>query len=595
MSGRLDYFFRQTVTESELDLGFALLEQADRDLAADLNIFGIIAGAAPAPHSPVPDLTVDLTAPARAYDHLGQRMFFGTGQSVDCAVDLVGIPTDVATAGNERWLGIFMRFKRQLSDPRTDGNSQQVFFRRDESFELVVRQAPEAAVGVAPKPALQADELLLCDIRRRPGQSQIIASDIDTSRRQAFIFAQSNSVAVESGMWNTLQPVAETVQAALDETDAELSEHFTAIARRHGANAIDFTPHGLIADANNVQDAVNELVDGLSATVEKSGADRVGARAMAGTPRALAAGSVGSHVSQLLSFLNAHLSATTGAHSASAIAAAPFGHVGSTSVQAQLQQIVKDLASDEPTLGASLVGVSDQEGRLDAQNIEHAFEETLKAFESDHFRGNESYRGQHRTLHIAPISGSKVLLLDSNAAGGAVRFRIYAETPSSVHADTPSIWFTQNASWNGSNWVRDASGYAGGFRFSSTDFEIFNDNTASSTIAWWANRWRLAMNLSNNSAFTMRGSISEIGRFSLGWTNTHTAARSCLCFVSTSFRNRLEVSPSSLTITPTNVSQSGLSTPTVVNISTDGFDIHGYQTLAAGTTAYMAGYYTSIA
>jgi len=112
---------------------------------------------------------------------------------VDCAVDLVGIPTDVATVGNERWLGIFLRFKRQLSEPRTDGNSQQVFFRRDESFELVVRQAPEGAIGVAPKPALQADELLLCDVRRRPGQTQILVADLDTSRRQAFIFAQGTS------------------------------------------------------------------------------------------------------------------------------------------------------------------------------------------------------------------------------------------------------------------------------------------------------------------------------------------------------------------------------------------------------------------
>ena len=199
MADRVDFYFRQRVTEAELDLAFALLEKADRDLAADLNIYGIVSGAVPAPHAPVPDLTVDLTAPARAYDNLGQRMFFGTGQTVDCAVDLVGIPTDVATVGNERWLGIFLRFKRQLSDPRTDGNSQQVFFRRDESFELVVRQAPEGAIGVAPKAALQADELLLCDVRRRPGQTQILVADLDTSRRQAFIFAQGSSVSLVTG------------------------------------------------------------------------------------------------------------------------------------------------------------------------------------------------------------------------------------------------------------------------------------------------------------------------------------------------------------------------------------------------------------
>ena len=49
--------------------GRLLAVEVDRDLAADLNIYGIVSGAVPAPHAPVPDLTVDLTAPARAYDH----------------------------------------------------------------------------------------------------------------------------------------------------------------------------------------------------------------------------------------------------------------------------------------------------------------------------------------------------------------------------------------------------------------------------------------------------------------------------------------------------------------------------------------------
>ena len=88
MAGRTDYYFRQKVTEAELDLAFELLEKADRNLAADIGVYGIISGAEPTPHSPVPNLTIDLTAPARAYDNLGQRIFFGTGQVVDCSVDL---------------------------------------------------------------------------------------------------------------------------------------------------------------------------------------------------------------------------------------------------------------------------------------------------------------------------------------------------------------------------------------------------------------------------------------------------------------------------------------------------------------------------
>ncbi len=358
MSARVDWYFRQRVTEAELDLAFALLEKADRDLAADLNIYGIVAGAVPAPHSPVPDLTVDLTAPARAYDNLGQRMFFGTGQTVDCAVDLVGIPTDVATVGNERWLGIFLRFKRLLSDPRTDGNSQQVFFRRDESFELVVRQAPEGAIGVAPKAALQADELLLCDVRRRPGQTQILVDDLDSSRRQAFIFAQGSTVSVMTGAWSILAPIAATAQSSLDEVDAELRDHFTAAARRHAATAIDYAAHGFVGAAN-VQAAIDEVVDDLTTgAAGTSGATRIGVDASAGAPNALAAGTVKTQLAALLGFLNTHVSAATGAHAASAIAATAHNNIAGINVQSQLQEIVTDLlATGASAPGAGLVGV----------------------------------------------------------------------------------------------------------------------------------------------------------------------------------------------------------------------------------------------
>lgn len=160
-----------------------------------------------------------------------------------------------------------------------------MFFRRDESFEFVVRQAPEGAIGVAPKPALQADELLLCDVRRRPGQKQILAADIDVSRRQAFVFAQGTSVAVATGTWSILQPLAGTVQAALDETDAELRDHFTATARRHPATAIDFATHGFLP-AGNVQGAFDRLIDELtSGTAGASGATRIGIDAAAGPPK----------------------------------------------------------------------------------------------------------------------------------------------------------------------------------------------------------------------------------------------------------------------------------------------------------------------
>jgi hypothetical protein len=634
MADRVDFYFRQRVTEAELDLAFALLEKAGRDLAADLNIYGIVSGAVPAPHAPVPDLTVDLTAPARAYDNLGQRMFFGTGQTVDCAVDLVGIPTDVATVGNERWLGIFLRFKRLLSDPRTDGNSQQVFFRRDESFELVVRQAPEGAIGVAPKPALQADELLLCDVRRRPGQTQILVADIDTSRRQAFIFAQGTSVSVVTGTWSILQPLAATVQAALDEADAELRDHFTAVARRHAATAIDYAPHGFVASAN-VQAALDELIDDLgTGAVGSSGATRVGIDAAAGAPNALPAGSVKSQLAQLLGFLNTHVGASSGAHNAAAIAATPHNNIAATNVQAQLQEIVTDLvATGAVAPGAGLVGVdaiagaptaiaagtlraalvtllgglnghvnqavgahaasaiavADAGNNLNAVNVETSLAEIVDALEGDHFRGNEVNPGQHRAIRQPNLGGTKALLWDSQGNGGiGARLRVYA--------DGDSIWFTLNASWTGSAWARDDTGYfSGGFRFSRLEFELFHETTFAATFTTWSRTWRLPMSSTTNSAFELTGTVQEIGHCALQWSNADTAIRTLSLGSSVTFRNRFPAAPSSITFSSLSQASGFSGNPSTYFPDRDGFGLYSYQSIPALGTVWWYGTYTAVA
>lgn len=341
---RTDFYFRQRVREAELDLAFELAEEADRNLASDIGLFGIVGGAVPAPHEPVADLSIDLTAPARAYDRLGRRIFYGTGQTVDCSVDSTGSATEVDPAdGAERWLGVFLRFDRLLSDERTDGNSQRIFFRRDESFQLVVRQGPPAGAGAAPRVALQEDELLVCDVLRRAGQTQIVEADIDVSRRQAFVFAQASSVGVFPELWNVLRPGVPTLQATLDDADEKLNTHFRGEDNRHGSAQIDYTPSGFL-NARTVQAAIDQIVSLLSRrTSGSAGATRIGADAVAGTPRALSSGTVDAQISSLLSWLNSHLSATSAAHAASAIAATAHNWVTGTSVQQQLQNIVEGL------------------------------------------------------------------------------------------------------------------------------------------------------------------------------------------------------------------------------------------------------------
>jgi len=181
MANRLDYFFRQRLTEAELDLGFAALEQADHDLAADLGFVGVVANAVVSPHAPVPNLTVDVSGPGSALDQQGQRIFFSALQNVNVAQDDNAVSTEVSAAGKEKIVSVFVKFDRALSDPRIDGNSLTVFFRRDESFKFAVAQGAEAAAGEAIPPALRSDAILLADVTRRFGQAQVGADAISTA------------------------------------------------------------------------------------------------------------------------------------------------------------------------------------------------------------------------------------------------------------------------------------------------------------------------------------------------------------------------------------------------------------------------------
>ncbi|HHH29000.1 MAG TPA: hypothetical protein ENK57_11745 [Polyangiaceae bacterium] len=364
---------------------------------------------------------------------------------MDCSVDHAGIPTEVPVAGRERWLGVFLRFDRLLSDPRTDGNSQQVFFRRDESFEIVVRQGAPAPAGTASKVPLEPDELLICDVKRANGQTQILAPDIDTSRRQAFIFAQGDAVQITSGGWTTLTPATDTVQSTLDEVDAELTDHFGGSARRHPAGDIDYTPHGFVAAAN-VQAAIDELIDDLStAAAGNPGAKRIGADAAAGAPHALPAGNVDGQLSQLLAWLNAHLSAAAGAHNASAIAAVAHNYISGPSVQAQLQEIVDDLQSQAAGLGASQVGNEAAAGSptsLAAGSVKAQIEALLAAINLRALKAGDTFSGDILPSATGLNLGSSgarwdAFLRDVSAIASAAG--VPAVTAAAVDAATPAL------------------------------------------------------------------------------------------------------------------------------------------------------------
>ncbi len=552
MASRTDFFFRQRVTEQELDLAFELLEKADHNLAADIGVYGIISGAAPTAHLPVADLSIDLTAPAKAYDNLGQRIFFGTGQTVDCGVDHQGLSTTVADPANERWLGVFLKFDRLLSDPRTDGNSQQVFFRHDEHYQILVRQAPEGTIGTALKHPLKDDELLICDVRLRHGQTQIVEQDIDISRRQSFIFATGDAVEIVSGIWSIISPAANNVQAALDSVDELLADHFTGNTNKHAASHLTSTPYEFI-EATNVQDQLQEIVSSLLSQTPTAGASRVGAETIIGSPNELSQGTVYSQLKALLAFLNTHANEESGAHAASSIS------------------------------------VADSESNLTASDVETALAETLDAVASGHYRANETNAGQHKTIFQPAVESGMVLLFDASGTGSKfARLRIYA--------DIQSVWFTLNAPWNGSAWARDdRQRYSGGFRFSRNDFELFHDSSGSETFDKWSRTWTLPMyRTEENSAFETKGDIQEIGRVTLGGTNTQSSPTQLYHCAAVTFRNRFYSTPSSITLTVMNQTNFE-ETPIVFSPDQNGFTAYYSKDHGANQTAWWSGTYTAIA
>ncbi|MBN1606021.1 MAG: hypothetical protein JW940_05280, partial [Polyangiaceae bacterium] len=196
--------------------------------------------------------------------------------------------------------------------------------------------------------------------------------------------------------------------------------------------------------------------------------------------------------------------------------------------------------------------------------------------------------GQHGTIRQPNLGGNKALLWDSQGNGGAAaRFRVYA--------DSSSVWFTVNASWDGSAWSRDITSFGGaGYRLSAGDFEMFYQPSGTGTFTSFERRWRLPMSSTTNSAFEMSGTIQEQGRLGAGWSNTSVSSQSVATCGAVTFRNRFSATPSSITCT-VNYYTVDNTPPTVVASNRDGFGYYGYRTLNAGQWAFWVGSYTATA
>lgn len=213
---RRDFYFKQPVSEAELNGAFDAVEIALWRLITDWGLYGIASGMVGAQMTPTPAMAVSVSGPGYAYDQQGERIFIPAPwapqpNGLDLSVDSNSIPTAVTVPGNERWLSVFVKFTRALSDPRVDGNSNSIFFQSNESFEFVVVQAGELAIGTAPRPDHDPTMLLLFDVHLVNGQTSVLNSDIDTTRRQDTFSIVQSPVSLHAG--NVQSSIAAMLQA----------------------------------------------------------------------------------------------------------------------------------------------------------------------------------------------------------------------------------------------------------------------------------------------------------------------------------------------------------------------------------------------
>lgn len=151
-------------------------------------------------------------------------------------------------------------------------------------------------------------------------------------------------------------------------------------------------------------------------------------------------------------------------------------------------------------------------------------------------------------------------------------------------------------SWDGSQWVRDSiSWFSGGFRFSRSDIEFLHEDSFDPTFTTWTSTWTLPMSSTNNSAFELSGTVREVGRVGMEWSNADNATRTLAGGGAVTFRSRFPATPSSITFAVSNASSGFSGSPSTFTPDRDGFGFFSYQSISGFGTAWWFGTYTAIA
>lgn len=152
-------------------------EQSDRNTVLDLHTGGGIASGLDLTEQSSPNLTLQLSAGV-AYDPLGRRLNVPATVTVNLAADSSSVATAV-TAGNERYVAVYVRFYRANSDPFTDTEGVVVYLTQTESYEVRVVAGASAALGTGVVPAAPSgDPILLGRVKIVNGMTTIRTTDV---------------------------------------------------------------------------------------------------------------------------------------------------------------------------------------------------------------------------------------------------------------------------------------------------------------------------------------------------------------------------------------------------------------------------------
>lgn len=180
---KFETYFGQIITSDELNEIFASFSTAIEKFILDYGYKGIAVGAELAQNT-TPNMSVLVGGPAAIYDQAGNRITWSSPVNVNLALDENNVSTAVTSAGQERWVSVFVKFVSTPSDPREDDLGTTVYFRKLAGYEFKIVAGAVAPTNTAPRPPLRADQILIGDVKVRVGQTAVITADIDSSRAQ---------------------------------------------------------------------------------------------------------------------------------------------------------------------------------------------------------------------------------------------------------------------------------------------------------------------------------------------------------------------------------------------------------------------------